>query len=187
VAINKDEIKGEFDLAVDISTFEVDNTKAQDLGFMLQTLGPNMDPSINMMILSEIAELKRMPALAQRLRTWQPQPDPVQQQMQQLEMQAKQMEIQVMQSEIMLNQAKAKQAASAGDLKELDRIEQERGVKHARRIQEASAKVRGQQNVEVTKALLKPKKLEEGDPNIDAAIGHQQLSDSLEEQRLLGK
>ena len=186
VAINKDEIKGEFDLKVDISTFEVDNTKAQDLGFMLQTLGPNMAPAIYMMILAEISELKRMPALAQKLRTWQPQPDPVQQQMQQLELQAKQMEIQVMQSEIMLNQAKAKQAMATGDLKELDRIEQERGVKHGRKMVEMQAQARGNQNLEITKALLKPKKVEESEPNVDAAIGHQHLSSVVEDERLLG-
>ena len=186
VVVNKDEIKGEFDLAVDISTFEVDNTKAQDLGFMLQTLGPNMDPNISMMILAEIAELKRMPALAQRLRTWRPQPNPMQEQLQQLELQAKQMEIQMMQSEIMLNQAKAKQAAATGDLKELDRVEQERGVKHGRKMIEMQAQARGNQNLEITKALLKPKKAEESDPNVDAAIGHQHLSGAIEDERLLG-
>ena len=66
-------------------------------------------------------------------------------------------------------------------------IEEERGVKHARKVQEAQAKVRGSQNLEITKALLKPKKLDESEPNIDAAVGHQQLSDALEQDKLLGQ
>ena len=51
VTIKRDDLIGNFDLEVDISTAEVDNQKSQDLGFMLQTLGPNMDPKVSMMIL----------------------------------------------------------------------------------------------------------------------------------------
>lgn len=186
VSINREDLNGEFDLSVDISTFEVDNSKAQDLGFMLQTLGPNMDPQITMRILAEIAELKRMPALAQQLRTWRPQPDPAVEQLKQLEIQAKQMEIQKLQSEIILNQAKAQQAGATAGLKELDRVEQETGTKHARKVVETQAQARGNLHLEVTKALLKSRKPEETAPNIDAAIGYNAVSDAIEEQRLLG-
>src|SRR5690606_12328896 len=113
VTIRREDLKGNFDVKVDISTFEVDSEKAQDLGFMLQTLGPNMDPSISMMLLAEIAELKRMPVLAHRLRTWQPPPpDPVQQQIQQLQLLKLQKEIERLDSEIQLNMAKARDAMS---------------------------------------------------------------------------
>ena len=186
IPIKREDLAGEFDFAVDISTFEVDNTKAQDLGFMLQTLGPNMDPSISMMILAEIAELKRMPVLANRLRTWQPQPDPMAQQLQQLDLQLKQAELQKIQSEIMLNQAKAHQASATGDLKELDRIEQETGTKHARKIVETQAQARGNQHLEITKSLLKGHKPEETKPDVEAAIGYNALSDNLENERLFG-
>jgi hypothetical protein len=124
VSVNRDELPGEFDLEVDISTFEVDNTKAQDLGFMLQTLGPNMDPGIYMTILAEISDLKRMPALAHKLRNWKPQPNPMAEQLQLLEIELKKLEIQKLQSEAILNQAKAHQAAALAGLKNLDRIEQ---------------------------------------------------------------
>lgn len=62
---------------VDISTAEVDNQKSQDLGFMLQTIGPNTDFGLVQMILADIADLKRMPALAERVRQFKPQPDPL--------------------------------------------------------------------------------------------------------------
>ena len=186
IPIKREELAGEFDFSVDISTFEVDNTKAQDLGFMLQTLGPNMDPSISMMILSEIAELKRMPVLANRLRTWKPQPDPVAQQLQQLELALKQAELQKIQSEIELNKAKAYQASSTGSLKELDRIEQETGTKHARKIVETQAQARSNQHLEITKSLLKGRKPEETQPDVEAAIGYNSLSSDIENDRLLG-
>jgi hypothetical protein len=186
VSVAREELAGEFDLIVDISTFEVDNTKAQDLGFMLQTLGPNMDPQISMTILAEIAELKRMPALAQKLRTWQPQPDPVAEQMKQMELQRMQVEIQKLESEVMLNQARAQQAISIAGLKELDRVEQETGTKHARNIVEQQAQARGNMNLETLKSLIKPRKPGESVPDVTAAIGYNELSARLEEERLLG-
>ena len=57
IIIKREDLKGNFDLEVDISTAEVDDTKAKDLGFMLQTIGPNIDSQITMKILSEIAIL----------------------------------------------------------------------------------------------------------------------------------
>lgn len=186
IEVNREELQGEFDLTVDISTFEVDNAKAQDLGFMLQTLGPNMDPQISMQILAEIAELKRMPVLAHRLRNWRPQPDPMQQKLQEMELQLKQVEIQKVQSEIMLNQAKAMESQSKASLNGLDQVEQETGVKHLRDVQKQQAQARANQHLEITKALVKPKKLEEKDPDVQSAIGYTAVSDALEEERLLG-
>ena len=186
VTINREDLKGNFDLKVDISTFEVDNSKAQDLGFMLQTLGPNMDPGIMMYILAEIAELKRMPVLAHRLRNWKPQPDPMQEQLKQLELQKLQLEIAELQSKVQLNQAKAMESTSSANLKELERIEEETGTKHARKIIEQQAQARGNQHLEIIKSLLKERKPEESQPDIDAAIGYNTLSDLIEKERLLG-
>lgn len=186
VTVKREDLKGDFDLMVDISTFEVDNEKAQDLGFMLQTLGPNMDPRITTKLLSKIADLKRMPELAEELRNWQPQPDPVQQQLQQLELQLKQAEIQKVQSEIQLNQAKAQQTMVDAAHTDLDRVEQERGVKQAREVQKQQAQARGNQDLAITNALLKGRKPEETAPNIEAAIGYGTLSDAKREEQLLG-
>ena len=93
ITVKREDLKGNFDLEVDISTAEVDDAKAKDLGFMLQTIGPNIDPQITMKILSEIAELKRMPELAHDLKSWKPTPDPIQEQLKQLEVQKAQKEI----------------------------------------------------------------------------------------------
>ena len=44
VEVSREELEGNFDLKVDISTASVDEQKANDLGMVLQTVGPDMDP-----------------------------------------------------------------------------------------------------------------------------------------------
>lgn len=186
VTVVRDDLVGNYDLEVDISTAEVDNQKSQDLAFMLQTVGPNTDPSIMLMILADIADLKRMPDLANRLRKWKPQPDPIQEQLKQLEVQKAQMEVQKLQSEIELNQAKAEEARANKDQKNLDFVEQETGTKHARAMEQQKAQSQGNQNLQVTKALTQPRKEGEKAPNLNAAIGFNAISDKLNEASQLG-
>lgn len=179
VTVVRDDLIGNFDLEVDISTAEVDNQKSQDLAFMLQTVGPNTDPSIMLMILADIADLKRMPDLANRLRKWKPEPDPIAEQLKQLEVQRAQMEVQKLQSEIELNQAKAQEALANKDQKNLDFVEQETGTKHARTMEQQKAQSEGNQNLQITKALTQPRKEGERAPDLNAAIGFNALSDKL--------
>lgn len=182
VTIKREDLKGNFDLKVDISTAEVDNAKAQDLGFMLQTLGPNMDPSITMMILAEIAELKRMPVLAEKLRNYQPQPDPLAVQEKQLEIEKLKAEIAKLQSETMKNQAMAGKTQTEAQGKAIDNVLTESGVKHIQEMEKQQAQSRGNQNLEIIKGLLKPLKQGEQAPNIDAAIGYNAISDKIANQ-----
>ena len=176
VPIQREDLKGQFDLEVDISTAEIDDAKSQDLGFMLQTLGNNMPPDITNMILGEIADLKRMPALAEKIRNYQPQPDPFQEQMKQLEMQKLQMEIQKLQSDVELNQAKARQTQSDADKKDLDYVEQETGTTHAREMQKQAGQAQGNQDLEVTKAILHPQDKPVSQQNIERAVGYNYIS-----------
>lgn len=182
VTIKREDLKGNFDLKVDISTAEVDNAKAQDLGFMLQTLGPNMDSGITMMILAEIAELKRMPVLAERLRTYQPQPDPLAVEQQQLEVEKLKAEIAKLQSETIKNQAMAGKTEAEAQGKAIDNVLTETGVKHTQEMEKQQAQSRGNQNLEIIKGLLKPRKEGETAPDIDAAIGYNAISDKITNQ-----
>jgi hypothetical protein len=175
VEINREDLKGNFDLEVDISTAEVDNIKAQDLAFMLQTMGPNMSPEISLMILSEIALLKRMPHLAQKIATYKPQPDPKQQ----AEVAKLQAEAEELASQTRLNDAKAQEAMANKAKADLDFVEQESGVKHERDLQKQAGQARGNQALEVTKALVKPRKEGESSPDVEAAIGFNAISDKL--------
>lgn len=185
VKVSREDLKGNFDLEVDISTAEVDDAKAKDLGFMLQTCGPATGPEVIMLILSEIADLKRMPVLAHKLKTWQPPPpDPAQvqfqQQMQQLELQKAQAEIEKIQSEIAVNQAKAHEVMASKGQKDLDVLEQETGTKHARDMEQMQAQGRANQALEITKALTRPQKPDEGTPDLAAAIGFNKMSEMMD-------
>jgi hypothetical protein len=169
-------VAGEFDLKVDISTAEIDNNKAQDLAFMLQTMGNNMDFNMTKMILVEIARLKRMPELAHKIEAFEPKPDPMQQQLLQLQIQKETMEIQKLQSDIALNQAKAMELGAKAEKTVVDTVEQETGTEHARNMELAVAQGGANQDLEVTKALVKARKPEESRPDLEAAVGFNALT-----------
>jgi hypothetical protein len=182
VEINREDLKGNYDIEVDINTAEIDNQKAQDLAFMVQTIGPNADPQIALKLMASIAELKRMPELAHELRTFKPEPDPVEEQLKQLAVQKAQLENEEIQSKIELNRAQAKKASSDGDLKNLDYLEQESGTKHARDMEKQKAQSQGNQNLQITKALTTPTKEGETTPNISAAVGYNALTNGTSPQ-----
>ena len=182
VKVKREDLQGNFDLEADISTAEVDNQKAQDLAFMLQTIGNNMDIGITLMILSQIADLKRMPDLAEKLRTYKPQMTPEQQQMQQLQLEEMKLKVEELRSKIELNKAKAAEAMAGRDQKNLDFVEQESGTKHARDMQKQAGQARGNMDLEITKAITRPVKTATGGeekPEIEAGIGWNELSDRL--------
>lgn len=86
VQVRRDDLAGHFDLRLSISTAEEDARKAEDLGFMMQTVGPNMDLGFQKIIWADIARLKKMPDLAEQVENYEPQPDPLEQAMKQKQM-----------------------------------------------------------------------------------------------------
>lgn len=156
VRIRREDLRGEFDLEVDITTAEINESKAQDLSFMLQTIGNSMEMPMVQMILSEIATLKKMPLLAKRIQEFQPQPDPLAQKAKELEIRKLELEAAEMESKIQLNQARARKELSDADLKDLNFLEQESGTQHLRKMDEHSAQAEANQNLEITKSLLNP-------------------------------
>jgi hypothetical protein len=151
VEVSRDSLVGNFDIKLNISTAEENNNKAQDLGFMLQTAGSNMDPSMYQLILADIARLKRMPDLAERIENFQPQPNEQQQQLQQLELQKAQLEVAKLQAEIQatiagasLSEAQAAKLQATVDKMSLDFVEQESGVTQERKRQLVGEQARSQ-------------------------------------------
>lgn len=146
VPVRRDDLAGKIDLKLDISTIEEDNVKAQELAFMLQTMGNNMDPGMTKLILRDIARLRKMPELAHQIEVYEPQPDPMEQQIKQLTIQKLQAEVaeinaraMSLQSEAQLDQAKVGETqaktrlmGSQADITDLDFMEQESGVKQER-------------------------------------------------------
>lgn len=161
--VRRDDLAGNFDLKLSISTAEEDNNKAEQLGFLLQTVGPNSDPELMKMILSDIAKLRKMPDLAHKIESFQPQPDPMQQKKVQLEIALLEAQIANENSKAMLNQAQAQlngakvgtESAKQGnmqsdtDQKNLDFVEQESGVKQERALQQTGEQARSQAQLKV--------------------------------------
>lgn len=176
ITIRREDLAGSFDLKIDISTAEIDESKANDLSFMVQTVGPQVDSKITLMIMAEIADLKRMPELAEQLRNYNPTPSPEQQKMMELDIQIKEAELQKLQSEIELNMAKAAKEKAIADKTDLDFVEQETGTSHEREMEKQKAQSQGNQNLQITKALAQPRKAEDVPLNIEAAIGFNELS-----------
>lgn len=177
VTVRRDDLKGNFDLEIDIATPEVDEARSQDLSFMLQTMGPDMDPQLSRKILAEIADLKRQRALAEDIRQFQPQPDPLAEKLKELEIAKLEAEIQKIRSEVEKNAALARKAAAEADVKDLEFVEEETGTKHARDMDKLSGQARANQDLEVTKALLASRKPEERAPDVPAAVGFNRLTD----------
>ena len=75
--IRRDALAGDFDLRVKISTAESDNQKIEKLAFMMQTGQQSMDPEEAKLVRAEIYKLQKMPDLAQKVLSYQPQPDPM--------------------------------------------------------------------------------------------------------------
>ena len=154
IQVRKDDLPGNFDLKLSISTAEVDNAKAEELAFMLQTMGNSMDFGITKLLFTEIATLRKMPELAKKIEKYEPQPDPVAQEKAQLENELLKAQIQVAQAQAAHYQSttqlasakvgteinKAGHIKSDTDLKNLKFIEDESGVSQERERQKQEDK-----------------------------------------------
>lgn len=110
VAIKRSNLAGNFDLQLTVSTAEVDNQKASELAFMLQTMGNSVPFDITKLVLYKIAELRKLPDLAQAIKEYQPQPDPMQQK-------AAELQIALLQAQVANEQAKGMENQADVDLK----------------------------------------------------------------------
>jgi hypothetical protein len=109
-----------------------------------------------------------MPDLAKKIDSYQPQPDPIAEQIRMLEIQKLQAEIAVLQSqaienqsEAMLDQARAgTEYAKQGELqsntdqKNLDFLEQESGLKHAREVEQNGEQAKSNMALAILQAEL---------------------------------
>jgi len=86
IFIRKDDLSGKIDIKLEISTPEKDNETADKLMTLMQTNAANMDPKIAAMHYEKIARLWKMPDLADKVANFKPEPNPVQEQIQQLQL-----------------------------------------------------------------------------------------------------
>ena len=149
VAIKRSDLAGNFDLSLSVSTAEADNQKASELAFMLQTTGGVLPLEITKLILSKIANLRKIPDLAKQIEEFQPQPDPVQQEMAMLQVELLKAQITNEYSKARENEedinlkaaradnerAKAGKASSERDRLDLDYVEQASGLQQERELE----------------------------------------------------
>ena len=176
VTVRRDDLPGNYDIKLAVSTAEEDNKRAEELAFMLQTMGNTVDPQLVLMVLADIARLRRMPRLADKLENYKPQPDPMAQQKMKLEMEELMSKIQknyaeaqlagmdaqfnrakiiTEQTVAVLNQAKTRALGSAADLDDLEYLEQESGVHQERELQRLGAQAKAQGQTKIIEAALK--------------------------------
>lgn len=164
VKIDKDDLQGKFDVKLSISTPEADDQKAQEIAFMLQTLGNNVDFNITKILLAENARLRKMPDLAKRIEEFEPQPDPLAVQQQQLEIQLLQAKLQNELAQSQLNgskvgetQAKTEKLLAETDQLELNTVEQESGVQQEREKERIREQSKGNIDLRVVEAMIDSK------------------------------
>lgn len=150
VTIKRSDLAGNFDLYLDVSTAEMDNQKAEELAFMLQTTGNSLPFEITKIILCKIADLRKLPDLSRMIAQYQPQPDPLQQENLQLQNQLlkaqifneqakgaeNQVDVQLKSAKTQTELAKARSLHSGADKTDLDYVEQASGLQQERKLEE---------------------------------------------------
>lgn len=140
---------GMIDIRIEVATAETDAAKASDISFMLQTMSASLPFDLTKILLSEQAELKKMPGLAKRIEEYQPQPNPLAQKREELEIQKLEAEIAerlsraeenkvdvlLKKSQTVLNEAKSRELHGKADNTDLDFTRKASGQE----FQEASA------------------------------------------------
>lgn len=151
VKVSREDLAGDFFLAVTIKSNSESEGKAQQLTFMAQTLGDNVDWNIRKLMFTEIARLYNLNNMVTALRDYEPQPDPFQQQMQQLQLEEQQLKNDKLRAEAEYYAQRSKfidaqvdDTVAQTDQRALDFMEQQEGVKHARQREIVEAQARAQ-------------------------------------------
>lgn len=163
IPIRRDDLEGLVDLEIAISTAEDNGAKADQLSFLLQTLGNTMPFQLSQQVLGEIARLNRMPALEKEILEFKPETDPVQEQMKQLELQRLMLENKKLMAEIaalekkatedvadtrkknaeaMLKEAQARKYEEDADLASLKFFKEDEGIGHKEKMELEEMKYR---------------------------------------------
>ena len=174
LAIHPEDIQGNFDCIVDIKTAKAIEDQVTKLTMLMQTVGPNCDFGILKIAMTELADLMKMPDMAEAIRQYQPQPDPM------LEQQ-KQLLNQKLQSEIELNGAKVQDLAASAQRTVLETHEEVSGINHQRKMEQVAAQADSQEVQTIIKGIMQPQKADTKAPNVDAALGLHLAKDKLKQ------
>ena len=168
VVIRREDLAGEYDITLNVSTPEADAEKARGLEFMLQTLGNSLPFEFTQILLSDIAKLKKQPELAMRISQYQQQPNQLAQERVMLEMELLKAQIRnenakgienetdigLKRAKTVTEQAKARDLNSGADRKDLDFVETEGGTSHARELEKRNNDSNNKTQEKVLDALI---------------------------------
>ena len=149
VNIKRSALAGNFDLSLEVSTAEMDNQKAGELSFMLQTTGNTLPFDVTKIILCKIADLRKLPDLSKMIQEYTPQPDPFVQEKNRLEIellkaqinnenakaQENVVDVQLKAAKTQAELAKARLSGSKADEVDLNYLEQSSGLKQERALE----------------------------------------------------
>ncbi len=149
---------GSVDIRIEVATAETDAAKAADISFMLQTMSASLPFDLTKLLLSEQAELKKMPGLAKRIIEYQPQPDPLEQKKKELEIKEleasiaekqsraleNQVDMKLKEAQTIVAQANARKLHAEADLTDQDFVDKTTGVSHNRDLELQSQKINGE-------------------------------------------
>ena len=162
VTVRREDLKGDFHLAVRIKSNSESEGKAQQLTFMAQTLGEAADWGLRKIMLMEIGQLYNLDTFVSAIKDYEPQPDPIQQEMAQVQLELEKAKLAKEQAEAEYYQARSAfidaqigNTQADTDLKALDFMEQQEGVKHARQREIVQAQAEAQNKGKIATELLK--------------------------------
>ena len=150
VKINRDDLDGNIDIKMSISTQESKAMKADRLAFLMQTMGNNMPPEQSNIIMADLMEINDMPHLADAIKNMPPpQPSPEQQHIEQLQIQLLEAQVQNERAKARENEidyelksaktqtelAKGRNLDANSDMTDLDYLRKDEGVDHANEME----------------------------------------------------
>lgn len=114
VPVRRDDLEGNIDLRISISTPEKDAQQAQSLTMLLQTNAASMDPNLYKLVMAKILELQYHPDLAEEVRNFEPKPDENAIKLQELQLENARLENEKLKAEMISIQSVVTERATRG-------------------------------------------------------------------------
>lgn len=150
VTVRRDDLQGNIDIQIEVSTAEDSSVKAQELSFILQTLGQQLPFDMLKLSLSQFFKLHKMPDMAKAIEEYAPKPDPMEEELKKLQIEKLRSEIlerysrstenetdvRLKNAKAALEESKARLVDSDTDLKDLDYLRKSSGDEFKEKVQE---------------------------------------------------
>lgn len=141
VIIRRDDLAGDFDLKIDVSTPEKDEDTANKLNTLLQTNAASMDPAEARIYRAKIAKLWKQPDLAKSIESYKPQPNPIQDELQMIALEEAKLRLVIARKELEEMDSRIVERVSRTEENSYDRVLKDAKAKEAlARAEEALAK-----------------------------------------------